>query len=296
MDTFWNEITRNLTFTGIHTKELWQEIIFGLFLNFLSVGILLLKDFIWDINPQKKFFGLTKKTSVRIFLTELKALNEQGEIDRNPRYVVQYYKRTVRNRNNIGNEERYNIDPVWPDAEGRVLGNIYYALGRINFRKDIQISNLINDWSKNSDLTFSIGFNPKTHLYLEKSPYDFIELARNQSSGLTLGLKNGKKKLNAISPYDAGIMQKTTYKGKPVFLLAGLGICGTEAAGKLFEDHYKHFARLYGKDPFAILIRTNINEGTENYEIVEMTKPKNNLHIIFNPFLYFKYKKFFIGI
>lgn len=61
----------------------------------------------------------------------------------------------------------------------------------------------------------------------------------------------------------------------PVFILAGLGTTGTEAAGKVLNENCISLGKLCGNGSFCVLFKTDITKGSNYYEIKGIfPKPK----------------------
>lgn len=114
----WRFFTDLLSFTGIKDQTVWQGYILGalfpLSLLIIILKFLISKAIFWFSN--KQLFSISTNKPINIYLTPLKALDDNGEIDIHPKYVVRYPKLTARDMDSISEDLRLNIDPVWADA------------------------------------------------------------------------------------------------------------------------------------------------------------------------------------
>ena len=115
-------------------------------------------------------------------------------------------------------------------------------------------------------------------------PQDFTYLAIEGQSNL---------KLRPNYPNDAGIIQKTYFKKTkiPIFILAGLGIMGTEVSGNVLNKHSVEIGKLYGSNPFCLLFSTDLTKGKEYYEIKGIYPKISIYRKILYPITFYKWHK-----
>jgi hypothetical protein len=294
MNEFWINLTEFLSFTGIKDHSVWQDIIVSSFLIPIFLLIIIkLKRLFDESRPLKLLLKGVGKHDLSIFLSQINPINEDGGENHLQKYVIKYLEPTPRDSQNISKVYRKNINPVWPEAEGLSLAYTYNLLGRLGKEDRIFVRSLINDWHKLRFPTISIGFNPKTEQLLDAcSPVMFTY--DNMINGGELKLKNGKERLDAYLPNDAGVIQKTFIKNSkiPIFILAGLGTYGTMSAAYLFAKHAVDLGKLYGDRAFCVLLSVNVNQGNESAFIKEITPriPLINKILHFSTYLRYRSK------
>lgn len=268
----WDEVTNFLKPTGIEDVTVWQDVAVSSVV--IPVVILLMAKLLewWSKNrPSRLIFKgyLHQNEDVYVFHSEMSAANENWSQNHNPKYIARYPEPTPTNHNNLGVQNKINIDPVSSVADGECVADIFNILGQVRKTKRIHLGGLIKDWHIWSKPIFSVGFNPKTEKLLEKcTPIDF-ELIRFAS----LKLKDDPLTLDSISPNDAGIIQKTfeNESKMPVFILAGIGTTGTSAAGFVLKENYIKLGKLFGNRPFCLLFKVKLDEGKTSAQIKKIT-------------------------
>lgn len=305
MQDFWNGLSSTLSFSGVSDVTVWQDA----FISSILISTILLPLSLYLIKILSNYFqrnmplqllfnGMLNDSTALIFLSQLTALNDNGNIDSNPLYVVKYPSPLPNNRNNILTAGRVNIDPVWSEGDGECLADVFNTLGSAGIVSNVRVADTIRDWSSNSPI-ITIGFNPKT-LELESRCYPLYYRKKNKGVKVneqivsTLHLSLRKKSLHSINS-DAGIIQKTFIKNSdtPVFILAGLGTLGTSVAGYMLGKNAVSLGKLYGDAPFCLLIDVNAISGRLNGNIVgAYPKPKIIRRFMY-PITYFRFNKYF---
>lgn len=287
---FWLKVTHAFNITGIENPEVWQSIIVS---SILIPVILILLRFVgkwWNSRkPLSQLLnGFTApKTRVLIFLSQLSAVNSENEIDVNQRYAAKFRSSTTRNRSAVGLNLYQNIDPVWSEADGESLADVYNILGRAGKTLNISVGHLINNWDEWQRPTFSIGFNPRTRKLMEKcEPIHF------QLHEYSLTIDGCGEELSAVLPDDAAIIQKTYIKNTkvPVFILAGLGTIGTSAAGYFMQQNFVDIGKLYGSRPFCFLLKLNFEDGRTSVFPKAVYPNPSLMAVLTHPLTFIKYK------
>lgn len=290
---FWNLISDALSPTGVKDVSVWQDVLISTILIPISIFIFKkIGDWWFNTRPLQLLLKgyLSDKIQILIFLSQLVALNDSRRIDRDPRYIIRYPTPTPTNRNAISGTPRRNIDPVWSEGDGECLADIYNILGKAGRIGNIEVSDLVSDWSQWSNPIFSIGFNPKTMRNLARrcKPIYYEITPR-----ATLKIEGHGIELDSIVPNDAAIVQKTFIEDTniPVFILAGHGYLGTSSAGYFLRENCIDIGKLYGDRAFCLLLYVNISEGRKSV-VLKATYPKPTPdRIILYPFTFFKYRK-----
>lgn len=258
-------------FTGI-PKDSWRDVVLSSFLIPL-VFYLFTKLRIWlvSIQPQKLVLGgfQKSKNDILIFITQLSGAhkkNNQWHLTQNQLYLSRFPQPHPHDKTNLEERHYHNIDPVWSQSDGLCAADIFNLLGQINRHNGIKIADTLRDWNEHFSPIFSIGFSPKTHNLINIC-YPINFQLREEFNNLSISGHN--LVLGASHPSDAGILQKTytTSSKVPVFILAGLGTTGTEAAGKVLNENCISFGKLYGSGSFCVLFKTDITRGSDYYEI-----------------------------
>jgi hypothetical protein len=209
------------------------------------------------------------KEDILIFLSQLSSAQTQGtqlKLGQRQLYVARFPMPTPQNQANIAIRNYTNIDPVWSQSDGQCAAEIFNLLGQVKKHQGFRIANTIRDWNIYSKAIFTVGFNPKTvDLLSICNPVNF----KLDETGNYLSITGHEYTLNSLYPLDAGVIQKTflSSTGKPVFILAGLGTTGTEAAGKVLNENAIAFGKLYGSSSFCVLFQTDITRGGSFYKI-----------------------------
>lgn len=312
MDHFWSTITNTLRFTGVNDVAIWQDAIISSI--FLGAALIPLSLFVsrkighfWNsqrpLNLLFKGFLRSNMQSL-IFLSQLHALDNLGNLNPSPQYAIEYPLPLPNNKSNTTLVGRSNIDPVWSEGDGECLGEVFNTLGSAGKISNIQIADMLKDWARHNGPIITIGFNPKT-LDLEKNCSPIFYKSKNLLAGskgrkqkvMHLSIPKLKKALDCLLPNDAGIIQKTFIKGSglPVFILAGLGTTGTSSAGFVLRENAVKLGKLYGDDAFCVLFYVSIARGRTSADIRGIyPKPKYWRRLLFFPtFVGYHKKKVF---
>lgn len=284
---FWDQLTKIFSYIGITDKTVVQDIILSTILIPIVIGIAsFLSKIYFRTRPLRVLLKgfVSKKNKILIFLAQLSASDNNGRIIPNQKYIVKFGKPHPNNKNAVGIELRKNIDPVWAESDGKCLGDVYNILGKVGRVENIEVCDLVDDIGKLSSPIFSIGFNPKTTKLLEDCDPIYFTVDLTKAGFPLIGIKGYGEKFSSILPRDAAIIQKTYIKGtrNPVFILAGLGTMGTSAAGYFFREHAVTLGKLFGNNPFCILLNVRWDEGKESVRICNsFPKPKFYRYMIY---------------
>lgn len=290
----WQSLQNYLGFTGVEDLTVWQDIVFSSILIPLTLSIYAaISNYLRETRPLKlllKGFG-SKSESVLVFLSQLHACND----DYTQQILKQKYFILTPNpmpghKSTMKAHGRQQIDPVWSEGDGECLADIYNVFGKSNKGEDMRIADTIIDWDTWSKPVITIGFNPKTEKLMDMCrPIDFkYELG-------SLSIPNLKISLNSYIPNDAGIIQRTYMEDSkiPVFILAGLGVLGTSAAGYWFKKECIALGRLYGSRPFCVLLSAKTDEGRSSANAVAIYPQPTILNRLLHPLTYYSKRKLF---
>jgi len=279
----------NLRFTGISDITVWQDVVVSAFI--IPLAFYVFKKIIFLIDsliPSKQILdGYTRENDgVLIFHSQMSGADDNGVFNPNQKYITQYPAPLPSNRGNMKQQNKLNIDPVLSQAEMECLTDIYSLLGSIGKVSNVRTGDLIKDWNDWSSPMFSVGFNPKTHELIKKcDPISFTLLSNE------LKLSKFQYTLNSLNYNDAGVIQKTFQKGTnvPVIILAGLGTTGTSSSGLIFKQNIIGLGKLYGKDPFCVFIKANIQSGRTASSIDKIFPKPKFFNIILHPITYYRF-------
>jgi len=286
----WDKITTFLSFTGIADKTVWQDVILSSFLIPIVIFLWVRFSKWWNsIRPSRLIFKdyLSKNSPVYIFHSQMSSADDNWNLKINPKYITRFPQPTPTNHANLGVQQKFNIDPVSSGADSECVADVFNILGLVQKTKNIFIGDLINDWNVWSNPIFSVGFNPKTHKFIEQCDPIFFQL-----EGASLKVKNTNISFDSYLPNDAGIIQKTfnrEYK-TPVFILAGLGTIGTSSAGCVLKNNFVKLGKLFGNNPFCVFFKVKIDEGKNSASIQKIVPKPKWPRVILHPVLYFFFK------
>lgn len=280
-------------FSGI-SKDSWREVVITSFLIPLAY-YLFTKSRTWLVlmHPRNLVLANVRKSKkdILIFLSQLSgAIYQDGNFHSYPgqRYIAHYPRPIPQDINNVETSIYQNINLVWSNSDGQCVAEIFNLLGQIKRHKGFRIADTIRDWNEQTSPIFSIGFNPKTiDLMSVCSPINFQKAA----NGMNLSIQGRNLVLGANYPDDAGIVQKTFMRNSnmPVFILAGLGTTGTEAAGKVLNENSISFGKLYGSRSFCVLFKTDITRGSGYYKIMAIFPKPKQYRALWYPITFIKW-------
>ena len=111
---------------------------------------------------------LENKNEVFIFHSQLSGADNDWHFNINQKYITKYPDPSPTDKDRLGIQKKLNIDPVWSQGDGECLTDIHNILGKAGKIENIQIGDLINDWSVGQKPIFAVGFNTKTHKLIER--------------------------------------------------------------------------------------------------------------------------------
>ncbi len=272
-------------------EHVWQELVLdSLVLPMVFLLFEKLKKWFNNTRPLSLLLKGIKKSEleVLIYLSQLSVADDNFNKVSSPKYIAQFPNPLPTNRLNVATRHFQNIDPIWSESDGVCSAEILNLLGRAGNSK-FRIADTSKDWDKHLNPKFTIGFNPKTHDLIKDCSHIYFNYPVNSE----LQILGNSIKLGCQNSNDAGIIQKTYVKNTkiPVFILAGLGVMGTEVSGNILNKHCVELGKLYGKIAFCLLFSTDITKGKEYFEITA-AYPKIPVHrIILYPVTSFKWYK-----
>lgn len=166
----WDVLLNILSFTGITSVTVWQAVVLNSI--FIPILILLYRSlWIWynSRRPLQQLLSdyLRGDSDTLIFIPQLSGAFDNWKFNPNQRYIIKYPDPSPTDKNRLTEAPRHNIDPVWSEADGECLADVYNILGRSGKTRGIKIANIIKHWEEWSNPSVSIGFSPKTHKFIE---------------------------------------------------------------------------------------------------------------------------------
>jgi hypothetical protein len=242
------------------TKDTWESAILGAVLGSIVIpGVFVIIDKIkkyWqNSRPAKKLLqGIVDNNErVKIFVRDF--LITQG---------TSLY--SIEPRLGIGTVP--NVQELWPDVEGRAIGNLLNMFGQVGKTKNTEIVRMsqdhIGEWNCNL-----IVLGAQT----QKS-YDFYKNMQKVAYRMD-GTEIYDNTTNEIIPREAsygyGIILKTRNPLKPkgqgiAFLIGGFGVLGTAAASYYFKENFQKLGKEFGEKYFGIIVRTSVSAGEQATE------------------------------
>jgi hypothetical protein len=281
-------------------KQTWQDVVLSsIFIPLVFFLFTRIKSWYILSRPKNLLLkGCNKaEAEVLIFLSQLSGASPLNinQKNLNQKYISFYPCPTPQDRLNLESKHYQNIDHVWTEADGRCAADIFNILGSVDKITNVRIADTVKDWDKRECGIFSIGFNPKT-FDLMNDECSFINFTGKNEEYLTmeyLSITGHDLKLDATNPNDASIIQKTFIKktATPVFILAGLGTTGVEAAGYFLGKKYMELGKLYGSKGFCILLQNNSTKGRTYSEIKAVFPKPSFLRALIYPITYYTWFK-----
>lgn len=242
------------------TRETWVGALLGAILgSFVIPGVLKLFELIvnwwkWSRPARKLLEGLSDQNEYcKIFVRDFIVTEDTKLYSIDPRLGVGIVP---------------NVHELWPDVEGRAVGNLLNILGQVGKTKNIDIVRMsqdIGEWNTNlivlgaqAQKSFDFYKNMKCVAYRmdDKEIYDTQNnqvIKRDEGYGYGLILK-------ALNPF------KTTGSRGVSFLIGGFGVLGTAAASYYFKENFKNLGEEFKSDYFGIVVRAPVSAGEQAAE------------------------------
>ena len=161
-----------------------------------------------------------------------------------------------------------NVLELWPDVEGRAIGNLFNVFGQVGKTKNTEIVGMskdhIGEWNCNLII---LGAQAQ-------KPFDFYKNMKNVA--YRIDEKNiydniTNKPILRERGYGYGIILKTRNplktKGQGIgFLIGGFGVLGTAAASYYFKENFQKLGKKFGAKCFGIIVRASVSAGEQAAE------------------------------
>ncbi|MCK5233932.1 MAG: hypothetical protein KAJ91_03885 [Candidatus Aenigmarchaeota archaeon] len=158
-----------------------------------------------------------------------------------------------------------NIPRVYAKCDVECMNDFVNVMGSAGKTRGIKIASVEKEWTCWDNPIVSIGGNFVTNKILEKCEPIYCDVAPD-----SFKLRNMKKSVKCNGK-DYGLIMKTknVEQNLDVFVLMGLGVRGTSAAGYFFRKYHNQIAKLYGSSPFALLLECELNQGREDARLFD---------------------------
>lgn len=179
-----------------------------------------------------------------------------------------------------------NIPSVVAEADMQAATDITNLLGQIGKRENITFRSVSEDWDLWSEHILSVGGNFKTTRIFEIANPKLVELVNNVS----FRFSDSDKLFQAVDGNDYGLIYRVTHPvtGKICFVLIGLGIRGTEAAGYYLRTKAALLGKMFGSRDFAFLVQVRIDHGKETTSPCWYLPEPNLLERIVHPIIWYR--------
>jgi hypothetical protein len=154
-------------------------------------------------------------------------------------------------------DARVNIPYVLAKSDSTAVADLLNAVGQAGRYRSIEIVDPVTHWEKWDASIVCVGGSFKSERVWEKCrPPVAIE-------GSSLKISLTGERLRAAAPQDFGVLCKTRNpeNGRDVWLIIGVGVYGTEAAGYFLRTNVRTLGRMFGKSAFTVVVRTTLMEG-----------------------------------
>ena len=242
------------------TRDTWEGAILGTVLGSLVVpGVLWLINRIsrwWrDSRPARKLLGgiADNAEQCKIFVRDFLIEADTKLISVEPR---------------VGIGVVPNVHHLWPDVEGRAVGDLLNVFGQVGKTRGIEIVRMSEDAGEWNCHVIVLGAQAN-------KSYDFYKHLRNvafrmdgeqiyeNATGNIVTREDGFGYgiiLKSLNPF------KTTSLPGVGLLIGGFGVLGTAAAAHYFREHYKSLGKEFGARCFGIVVRAPITAGEQAVE------------------------------
>lgn len=205
-----------------------------------------------------------------------KVLGHISDNDKKVRIFVRDF--FIRNGTNLYSREGLNgpigivpnVLELWPSVEGKGLGNLFYVLGQVGKKDQVEIVEMGKDsglWDSN--LMVLGAQTQKCFDFYKKMEHVAYEIDDKNIYEIST-----KKIIKKESGYGYGIILKCqnpfveNHKGI-AFLLGGYGTLGTEVASYYFMRNISLLGKKFGKNYFGVIVRASIFAGVQSVERLE---------------------------
>jgi hypothetical protein len=242
------------------TRETWYGAILGAVLGSLVIpGVLKLIELFrhwwtWSRPSRKLLEGLANQDELcKIFVRDFVVTKDTKLYSVEPRLGVGIVP---------------NVHELWPDVEGRAVGNLLNIFGQVGKTKNINIVRMSQDFGEWNANLIVLGaqaqksFDFYTHMKFVAYQMDDKEIYENESKqvvkredGYGYGLI-----LKALNPL------KTTGNRGVAILIGGFGVLGTAAASYYFKENFKKLGKEFDSNFFGIIVRAPVSAGEQATE------------------------------
>ncbi len=242
------------------TRETWLGAILGAVLGSLVIpGVLKLIELLrhwwtWSRPSRKLLEGLANQVEpCKIFVRDFVIPKDTKLYSVEPRLGVGIVP---------------NVHELWPDVEGRAVGNLLNIFGQVGKTKNIEIVRMSQDFGEWNANIIVLGaqaqksFDFYSHMKFVAYRMDEKEIYENE----------GKQIVKREQGYGYGLILKglnplkTSGNRGVAILIGGFGVLGTAAASYYFKENFKRLGKEFGSDFFGIIVRAPISAGEQATE------------------------------
>lgn len=161
-----------------------------------------------------------------------------------------------------------NVHELWPDVEGRAVGNLFSIFGQIGKIKNVEVVRMsqdAGDWNCN---VIVLGAQAK-------KCFDFYKHMKNvayRMDGENIYDNTTNEIISREDGYGYGIILKAQNPFKTDgsqgigLLIGGFGVLGTAAASYYFKENFRRLGKEFKEDFFGIVIRASVSAGEQAVE------------------------------
>ncbi|MBU4252795.1 MAG: hypothetical protein KJ931_04240 [Candidatus Omnitrophica bacterium] len=217
----------------------------------------------WLINfciskmPLKALFGKLCANEIPCYIYFVKLFDQKRENT----YIYNlsdYFPPRTSNRTN----KKINTPYVWGEADGQCALDVVNTLGSVGKVDNIEIKDPAKDWDLWNGNIICIGGSEKVYSILDICKLKYCTLSEDRCR---IKLPSGEE-LDAINGDDYGVIQKMKHPhtGFDCWLIVGVGVLGTLAAGYYLRKYCKEFGKIFGGREFCCIIKGRFEQGRES--------------------------------
>jgi len=161
-----------------------------------------------------------------------------------------------------------NVHELWPDVEGRAVGNLLNIFGQIGKTKNVEVVRMsqdTGDWNCN---VIILGAQAQ-------KCFDFYKNMRNvayRADAENIYDNTTGEIVEREDGYGYGIILKALNRFKTEgtqgigILIGGFGVLGTAAASYYFKENFGRLGKQFNRNFFGIVVRASVSAGEQAVE------------------------------
>ena len=252
------------------TVDLWVGAILGAVLGVLASGLVALffKSAIAlrNLRPVRRFLGdlLQQDQDCAIFVRWMRSPDPAR-----PNYFVAPLPDYFPPQTTGQVSHHPNIPDVVAKSDMHATADVLNVLGLAGKTTNIDFLSVVEHYGTWDRNIICVGGTFKTNLIFDQDNQRTVWIAPGlQDSRLpAFYFPDRETPFEGIGT-DYGLIYKTYYRntGRICLIVMGLGVFGTEAAGYFLRIHAKWLGEMFGKKPFAFLVRARPTSGHQSAE------------------------------